>query len=59
MIYLYNTYLMYIYMRNIYGVYITLRFLKYFLGYIYDFFLYIYSFIKKEENVKMIENKKY
>jgi len=50
---------MYIYMRNIYGVYITLRFLKYFLGYIYDFFLYIYSFIKKEENVKMIENKKY
>jgi hypothetical protein len=58
MMYLYNTYLLYIYMRNIYGIYVTIRFLKYFLGYTYDFFNYMYSFIKKEENIKMLENKK-
>ena len=56
--YLYNTYLMYIYMRNMYGIYVTIRFFKYFLGYTYDFLNYMYSFIKKEENIKMLENKK-
>ena len=55
--YLYNTYLFYIYMRNIYGIYVTIRFFKYFLGYTYEFFNYMYSFIK-EENIKMLENKK-
>ena len=57
MLYLYNTYIMYIYMRNIYGVYVTLRFFKYLLGYTYDFFLYMYSFIKKEETVKLLKDK--
>jgi hypothetical protein len=51
MMYLYNTYLLYIYMRNIYGIYVTIR-------YTYEFFNYMYSFIKKEENIKMLENKK-
>ena len=44
-------------MRNIYGVYVTLRFFKYLLGYTYDFFLYMYSFIKKEETVKLLKDK--
>ena len=45
-------------MRNIYGVYVTLRFFRYLFGYTYDFFSYIYSFFEKEEKIKMIEDKK-
>ncbi len=57
--YVYNIYLTYYYMRNIYGVYVTLRFFRYLLGSTYDFFSYMYSFFEKEEKIKMIEDKKY
>ena len=55
---MYNIYLTYYYMRNIYGVYVTLRFFRYFFGYTYDFFSYMYSFFEKEEKIKMIEDKR-
>ena len=58
MLYLYNLYISYIYLRNIYGIYVTIRFFRYLLGYTYDFFSYMYSFISKEEQIKMIEDKK-
>ena len=57
----YTFYLMYVYLKNIYGVYVTLRFLKYIFGYMYDFFMYLYSFIRKEEkesNIKLICDKR-
>ena len=56
---MYNIYLTYYYMRDIYGVYATIRFFRYLFGYTYDFFSYMYSFFEKEENFKMIEDKKY
>ena len=58
MLYLYNLYISYIYLRNIYGIYVTIRFFRYLLGYTYGFFSYMYSFIRKEEQIKMIEDKK-
>ena len=58
MLYLYNLYISYIYLRNIYGIYVTIRFFRYLLGYTYGFFSYMYSFISKEEQIKMIEDKK-
>ena len=51
--YLYNVYLMYYYMRNIYGFYVTIRFFHYIFGSTYNFF------ITKGNNIKMIEDKKY
>ena len=60
MLYLYNVYIMYIYMRNIYGIYVTYRFFKWFFGSSYDFVCKIYSiFYKDKNNIKMIEDKKY
>ena len=55
---MYNIYLTYYYMRNIYGVYATLRFFRYLFGYTYYFFSDMYSFFEKEEKIKMIEDKK-
>lgn len=58
--YLYNVYTMYIYMRNMYGVYVTYRFFKWFFGSSYDFFCRIYAFLyTRKESIKMIEDKKY
>ena len=51
--YIFNLYTMYIYMRNIYGIYITICFLKWLLGKMYKFFSY---FIEPE--IKMIQDKK-
>ena len=50
--YIFNLYTMYIYMRNIYGIYVTVCFLKWLLGNMYSFFTY---FIGPEP--KMIEYK--
>ena len=60
MLYLYNLYTMYIYMRNMYGIYITYRFFKWLFGSSYDFFCRIYNFLyTRKDNIKMIEDKKY
>ena len=53
MLYLYSYYLTFCYMRNIYGIYVTLRFFRYLLGYTYDFFSYF--FVKEQ---KLICDKK-
>lgn len=50
----YSIYVMYLYLRNIYGVYVTIRFLKYLLGSMYDIFVYFYSFVRKEEQTRYI-----
>ena len=50
---------MYIYIRNMYGIYITYRFFKWLFGSSYDFFCRIYDFLyKRKDNIKMIEDKK-
>lgn len=54
MLYLYSYYLIFCYMRNIYGIYVTLRFFRYLLGYTYDFFSYF--FVKEQ---KLICDKDY
>ena len=45
-------------MRNIYGIYVALRFLRYILGYTYDFFMYTYSYLIAEPEVKLLCDKR-
>ena len=56
---IYNLYIAYFYLRNIYGIYVTLRFIRYLLGSTYDIYKYIYSFFINENEIKMLEDKKY
>ncbi len=58
MLYLYNLYLLFCYMRNIYGIYIALRFFKYILGSTYDFFIYTYSYLIADTEVKLLCDKR-
>ena len=58
MLYLYNLYLLFCYMRNIYGIYVALRFFKYILGSTYDFFMYTYSYLIAEPEIKLLCDKR-